>query len=190
MRRCTLCWERYELSAAHFALTKRGFGYLCNSCKSLSNAIRYRRTRIERTGVRPFAVQEQAIIVQALKATFGNAAKAAKLLEIGRATLWRKVKAYKLTGKLSELQCESMKQLRKELLELEEKWHQMTRRAGILRRREARKKAFERKLDKALKDVQREREARHHKEGVRSRLLSKRRGAARGLARRDAPVSP
>jgi transposase len=158
MRRCTVCLERFELSAAHFGLTKRGFAYVCVECKSIDNAIRYRRKKLETpTEVVPFAEQERRIILRALASARGSVDKAAKLLQIGRATLYRKLDAYRAEGTFEVIDFEALRIIRKELAELEAKWENLRRRARIIRRREARKAEFSRRLDQAITEVQRER---------------------------------
>lgn len=46
--------------------------------------------------IRPFEQEEQRILTQALRATRGNVRRAAQLLGIGRATLYRKIQQYRL----------------------------------------------------------------------------------------------
>lgn len=157
MRRCVVCFERFELSAAHFAVTTRGWAYICTSCKTIDNAIRYRRKRLAGHGVvKPFAEQERAIILAALAATSGRITAAAKLLQIGKATMHRKIKAYRKAGTFT-IDTSGANILRRELKVLEAQWQGMVKRARILRRREKRKRAFERKLDCAIASVQAER---------------------------------
>lgn len=158
MRRCTVCLERFELSAANFALTKRGWAYICVACKAIDNAIRYRRKKLATpTEVVPMAELERRAIVGALRAARGSVPTAAKLLQIGRATIYRKLADYKSLGLLPEEFEDSSAIIRKELAELEAKWEGLRRRARIIRRREARKREFERRLDHAIETTQRER---------------------------------
>lgn len=158
MRRCVVCVEKFELSSANFALTKRGWAYICVTCKGIDNAIRYRRKRLAggRGAVKPFAEQERRIILEALSVTCGKVDAAAKLLQIGRATIYRKIEDYRAAGTFT-LDTAGPSVLRRELEELEEKWAHMIRRAKILRKREARQRAFARKLDHALRTAQAER---------------------------------
>lgn len=46
--------------------------------------------------IRPFEEEEQLLLTRALRATKGNVRRAAQLLAIGRATLYRKIQQYKL----------------------------------------------------------------------------------------------
>ena len=46
--------------------------------------------------IRPFDEEEQRLLGRALRATKGNVRRAAQLLGIGRATLYRKIQQYKL----------------------------------------------------------------------------------------------
>lgn len=159
MRRCTICLERFELSAAHFGLTKKGFAYVCCGCKSIDMAIRYRRKKLATpTEVVPMFEVERRAIVGALHAARGKVHVAAKLLQIGRATLYRKLLSYRTLGLISEAQEDPSAVIRKELEELEARWNTMRRRARVIRRREARKREFERRLDSAINQVQHERE--------------------------------
>ncbi|MCU0862678.1 MAG: sigma 54-interacting transcriptional regulator [Planctomycetes bacterium] len=47
-------------------------------------------------GIRPFEEEEQRLLTRALRATKGNVRRAAQLLGIGRATLYRKIQQYQL----------------------------------------------------------------------------------------------
>jgi two-component system NtrC family response regulator len=51
---------------------------------------------IDEDSIRPFEEEEQSILSHALRATKGNVRRAAQLLGIGRATLYRKIQQYKL----------------------------------------------------------------------------------------------
>lgn len=51
---------------------------------------------IDENAVRPFEEEEQMLLSRALRATKGNVRRAAQLLGIGRATLYRKIQQYKL----------------------------------------------------------------------------------------------
>ncbi len=51
----------------------------------------------KREDVLPLAEAERRAIIEALQATGSNASQAARLLGIGRSTLWRKIKAYGVT---------------------------------------------------------------------------------------------
>lgn len=51
---------------------------------------------VDEDSIRPFDQEEQAILSRALRATKGNVRRAAQLLGIGRATLYRKIQQYKL----------------------------------------------------------------------------------------------
>jgi len=51
---------------------------------------------IDENAVRPFEEEEQRLLSRALRATKGNVRRAAQLLGIGRATLYRKIQQYKL----------------------------------------------------------------------------------------------
>ncbi len=51
---------------------------------------------IDEDSIRPFDEEEQTILSRALRATKGNVRRAAQLLGIGRATLYRKIQQYKL----------------------------------------------------------------------------------------------
>jgi DNA-binding NtrC family response regulator len=51
---------------------------------------------VPEAAIRPFEVEEQALLTRALRATKGNVRRAAQLLGIGRATLYRKIQQYKL----------------------------------------------------------------------------------------------
>ena len=157
-RRCVLCMEWRELSAACFALTKRGFAYLCVECKRLDNAIRYRKKRL-RCGayVEPYSVQERKIIIGALQVCCGDVTMAALRLQIGRATIYRKLRQYQDAGGVTELELASMKIIGNELAELIETWDRLRRRARIIRKREARKREFERRLDRVIAEVSHER---------------------------------
>lgn len=53
-------------------------------------------TAIDEDAIRPFDEEEQTILSRALRATKGNVRRAAQLLGIGRATLYRKIQQYKL----------------------------------------------------------------------------------------------
>jgi DNA-binding NtrC family response regulator len=53
-------------------------------------------TTLGEDAIRPFDEEEQAILSRALRATKGNVRRAAQLLGIGRATLYRKIQQYKL----------------------------------------------------------------------------------------------
>ncbi|MFM1872617.1 MAG: hypothetical protein RL398_2039, partial [Planctomycetota bacterium] len=46
--------------------------------------------------IRPFEEEEQELLSRALRATKGNVRRAAQLLGIGRATLYRKIQQYRL----------------------------------------------------------------------------------------------
>jgi DNA-binding NtrC family response regulator len=46
--------------------------------------------------IRPFEEEEQLLLSRALRATKGNVRRAAQLLGIGRATLYRKIQQYRL----------------------------------------------------------------------------------------------
>jgi transcriptional regulator of acetoin/glycerol metabolism len=46
--------------------------------------------------IRPFEEEEQMLLSRALRATKGNVRRAAQLLGIGRATLYRKIQQYHL----------------------------------------------------------------------------------------------
>lgn len=185
-RRCTVCLDRFELSAANFALTGRstGFAYVCNTCKALDNAIRYRRQKLEEPKVVPFAEQERRIYLRALAACHGNVPRTARLLQVGRATIYRKLQEYRDAGTFSELELEATRIIRKELAELEAKWERLRRRARIIRRREARKSEFGRRLDQAIAEVQSERTER---EAALERLN---RDAVREAQRREAERRP
>lgn len=51
---------------------------------------------ITESAIRPFEEEEQLLLTRALRATKGNVRRAAQLLGIGRATLYRKIQQYKL----------------------------------------------------------------------------------------------
>lgn len=51
---------------------------------------------LDEESIRPFEEEEQLILSRALQATKGNVRRAAQLLGIGRATLYRKIQQYKL----------------------------------------------------------------------------------------------
>jgi DNA-binding NtrC family response regulator len=51
---------------------------------------------LDEDAIRPFEEEEQTILSRALRATRGNVRRAAQLLGIGRATLYRKIQQYKL----------------------------------------------------------------------------------------------
>jgi transcriptional regulator of acetoin/glycerol metabolism len=51
---------------------------------------------ISEDSIRPFEEEEQELLSRALRATKGNVRRAAQLLGIGRATLYRKIQQYKL----------------------------------------------------------------------------------------------
>lgn len=51
---------------------------------------------VDEDSIRPFEDEEQLILSRALRATKGNVRRAAQLLGIGRATLYRKIQQYKL----------------------------------------------------------------------------------------------
>lgn len=51
---------------------------------------------LDEDAVRPFEEEEQMLLSRALRATKGNVRRAAQLLGIGRATLYRKIQQYKL----------------------------------------------------------------------------------------------
>jgi DNA-binding NtrC family response regulator len=51
---------------------------------------------ITEAAIRPFEEEEQLLLTRALRATKGNVRRAAQLLGIGRATLYRKIQQYKL----------------------------------------------------------------------------------------------
>lgn len=51
---------------------------------------------LDENSVRPFEEEEQMLLSRALRATKGNVRRAAQLLGIGRATLYRKIQQYKL----------------------------------------------------------------------------------------------
>lgn len=51
---------------------------------------------ITEESIRPFEEEEQQLLTRALRATKGNVRRAAQLLGIGRATLYRKIQQYKL----------------------------------------------------------------------------------------------
>lgn len=151
MRQCSLCRKRYEKPALHFPPTKRGLGYLCHSCKSIYNAIHYRKQKLTNPPrVLPFAEQERKILLHALTAARGNMGAAADMLQMVRSTYFRKIDSYRKDGLVSEIEFESLGIIRKELSEFEAKWKRLHRRAKILRRREARQRAFERLLDRAI----------------------------------------
>jgi hypothetical protein len=159
MRRCTLCLKWLDLSAANFPLTKKGFGYLCNECKTIDNAIRYRKKKLANPpAVIPFAEQERKILLRALAAARGNMGAAADMLGMVRSTFFRKIESYRETGLVSAMELDAFSIIRKELSELEAKWKRLRRRARILRLREARDRDFERQLDKVVDVSQRERE--------------------------------
>jgi DNA-binding NtrC family response regulator len=51
---------------------------------------------LDEDAIRPFEVEEQMVLSRALRATKGNVRRAAQLLGIGRATLYRKIQQYRL----------------------------------------------------------------------------------------------
>ncbi|HLU39665.1 MAG TPA: sigma 54-interacting transcriptional regulator [Planctomycetota bacterium] len=51
---------------------------------------------IDEAAIRPFKDEEKRLLSRALRATKGNVRRAAQLLRIGRATLYRKIQSYKL----------------------------------------------------------------------------------------------
>lgn len=51
---------------------------------------------VEEASIRPFKDEEKKLLSRALRATNGNVRRAAQLLRIGRATLYRKIQSYKL----------------------------------------------------------------------------------------------
>jgi DNA-binding NtrC family response regulator len=51
---------------------------------------------VEESAIRPFKDEEKRLLSRALRATRGNVRRAAQLLRIGRATLYRKIQSYKL----------------------------------------------------------------------------------------------
>ncbi|MBX3462677.1 MAG: sigma-54-dependent Fis family transcriptional regulator [Planctomycetes bacterium] len=51
---------------------------------------------LDESAIQPFEQEEQAILTRALRATKGNVRRAAQLLGIGRATLYRKIQQYRL----------------------------------------------------------------------------------------------
>ncbi len=53
-------------------------------------------TELDEDAIRPFEEEEQFLLSRALRATKGNVRRAAQLLRIGRATLYRKIQQYKL----------------------------------------------------------------------------------------------
>jgi len=52
--------------------------------------------QVTEDSIRPFEEEEQHMLTRALRATRGNVRRAAQLLRIGRATLYRKIQQYKL----------------------------------------------------------------------------------------------
>ncbi len=52
--------------------------------------------RLDEESIRPFEEEEQRLLSRALRATRGNVRRAAQLLGIGRATLYRKIQQFKL----------------------------------------------------------------------------------------------
>ncbi|MEZ5966499.1 MAG: sigma 54-interacting transcriptional regulator [Planctomycetota bacterium] len=51
---------------------------------------------VDEASIRPFRDEEKKLLSRALRATKGNVRRAAQLLRIGRATLYRKIQSYKL----------------------------------------------------------------------------------------------
>lgn len=51
---------------------------------------------VDEASIRPFKDEEKKLLSRALRATKGNVRRAAQLLRIGRATLYRKIQSYKL----------------------------------------------------------------------------------------------
>jgi DNA-binding NtrC family response regulator len=51
---------------------------------------------VDEASIRPFKDEEKRLLSRALRATKGNVRRAAQLLRIGRATLYRKIQSYKL----------------------------------------------------------------------------------------------
>jgi transcriptional regulator of acetoin/glycerol metabolism len=51
---------------------------------------------VDEDSIRPFEDEEKVLLSRALRATRGNVRRAAQLLGIGRATLYRKIQQFKL----------------------------------------------------------------------------------------------
>jgi len=61
-----------------------------------ANVAAEKEDEIAEDAIRPFEQEEQLLLSRALRATKGNVRRAAQLLGIGRATLYRKIQQYKL----------------------------------------------------------------------------------------------
>ena len=55
-----------------------------------------RGSRLTEEDILPLETEEKRLLARALKATKGNVRRAAQLLRIGRATLYRKIQVHKL----------------------------------------------------------------------------------------------
>ena len=61
-----------------------------------ANSVDDEEEELTEDDIRPFQEEEQRLLSRALRATRGNVRRAAQLLGIGRATLYRKIQVYNL----------------------------------------------------------------------------------------------
>jgi hypothetical protein len=144
-RYCAVCVISKPLTTRYFERSKNrsGFNYWCKECCSIRNRITYKKKRLstflERTVI-PFEEEEKRIITNALACTQGDANRAAELLQIGRATIFRKLKQWKILNiPIPELR--GIAQLKNDIKELQEEW------ASLISSREAKKKALKDKIE-------------------------------------------
>ena len=72
---------------------------LFNEIRAFGDLIRITATDngpVTEDDILPLEAEEKRLLARALKATKGNVRRAAQLLRIGRATLYRKIQVYKL----------------------------------------------------------------------------------------------
>lgn len=165
-RRCTTCARRLLLTAANFAVNTKAkkpstrFAYTCKSCKSVENAVLRLRREVDRVEalqgfVRPLADVERDAIEDAIRLTAGDLPKAAKLLGIGKATIYRKTAAYaklppRPEGRGPHALAPDLARLRFGLARIETEWSEVKAGAEVLDEAERNHRA--RELLRAMQD--------------------------------------
>lgn len=103
-RACTICGQVLPLTREHFAQNTRAkkpssrFAYECKPCKVLVVGIDYRTRKLEApletSSVEPLEVTERRAILHAVAVCGGQVQKAAELLGVGKATVYRRLESW------------------------------------------------------------------------------------------------